>query len=515
MIRDSKWLIILLILLVPYTVFFSINQINQHKLSLNLVGFDMGQFNQCLYNVVRGRAPTTTIGIEGGEGASSLHIFRKHLYPIFLLLLPIYYLFPGYQVLLIVYVLSFAVSALFLYLISVKETDYPCAGFLLAISYLLCPIVWRSFYWGFRPLSLAIFFIFLAYYLLRSNKFILYYTLLALSLCCKENVAVFAFFLGIFIYLNKDIPRRKAIGIATMLVSLAYLLITITLLVPIFSEIGRYRSLDEIGSRLTIPQLVDFISLHRYRLLKIFAPLSFLPFISVGVILLIPGLLTYYFFNLTWNIWQNTPLVALVYLSAVMGLRRIKDRPRLLAAGMVILIGGIIYFAVEFVDDIKIYRLTPVDRMSLHLAEKYIPPDSSVLAQAMQVHRFSSRDEIYLLDFDRPRSPADFESFQSDYIFWGCRQAYSIQEFDEIRSMINFLKETERYKIIAAVAGDIILKRDLPADYDDSENQILGLAWLERTLQLYTDLYEKLAPTLPRNDTYRHFFNNLETMRRE
>ena len=118
----SKWLIILLIILVPYTVFFSINQINQHKLSLNLVGFDMGQFNQCLYNAVHGRSPTTTIGIEAGEGPRSLHLFRKHLYPIFLLLLPIYYIFPSYQVLLVIYVLFFAVSPLLLYLISVKET---------------------------------------------------------------------------------------------------------------------------------------------------------------------------------------------------------------------------------------------------------------------------------------------------------------------------------------------------------------------------------------------------------
>jgi uncharacterized membrane protein len=515
MIRGSKWLIILLIFLISYTVFFSVNQINQHKLSLNLVGFDMGQFNQCLYNVVHGRAPTTTIGIEGGEGASSLHLFRKHLYPIFLLILPIYYLFPGYQVLLIVYVLSFAASALLLYLISVKETEYPCAAFLLSISYLLCPIVWRSFYWGFRPLPLAITFIFLAYYLLRSNKIILYYTILILSIFCKENVAVFTFFLGIFIYLNKDIPRRKAIGIATMLVSLAYLLITITLLVPIFSEIGRYRSLDEIGSRLTIPQLVDFISLHRYRLLKIFAPLSFLPFISVGVILLIPGLLTYYFFNLTWNIWQNTLLVAMVYLSAIIGLRRIKDRPLIFSAAMVFLIGGIIYFAVEFISDIKIYRLRPVDRMRLHLADRYIPPDSSVLTQPMQVHHFSSRDEIYLLDFDRPRAVSDFEGLEAEYIFWGCLRAYTVQEFDEIRSMINFLKETGKYKIIAAEAGDIILKKGLPPDYDDSEDKVRALAWLNHTLQLYTDFYEKAAQHLPRTKDYQHFFNNLDALRRK
>jgi len=108
---------------------------------------------------------------------------------------------------LVIYVLSFAVSALILYLISVKETEYPCAAFLISISYLLCPIIWRSFYWGFRPLPLAITFIFLAYYSLRRSNVILYYTILALSLCCKENIAVFTFFLGIFIFLNKDIPQ--------------------------------------------------------------------------------------------------------------------------------------------------------------------------------------------------------------------------------------------------------------------------------------------------------------------
>ncbi|MEA1926803.1 MAG: DUF2079 domain-containing protein, partial [Candidatus Auribacterota bacterium] len=442
MIRNSKWLIVLILLLIPYTVFFSINQINQHKLSLNLVGFDLGQFNQCLYNTVRGRSPTTTIGIEGGEGPRSLHLFRKHLYPIFFILLPFYCIFPGYQVLLVIYVVFISASALLLYLISVKETGYPCGSFLLSLSYLLCPIIWRSFYWGFRPLPLAIAFIFLAYYFLKSNKNILYYTFLILSLFCKENVAVFTFFLGIFIFLDKNIPRRRVAGILTMLLSLGYLLITIGLLVPIFSEVGRYRSLEDIGSRLTISQVIDFIHLHRGRLIKIFAPLSFIPFISGGVILIIPGLLTYYLYNLTWNIWQNTLLVAMVYLSAVMGMRRIKERPVLLAVAMVIMIGGIIYFVVEFITDIKIYRLTPVDKMSIQLAEEYIPSDSSVLAQPMQVHRFSSRDEIYLLNFDRPRSVTDFEECNADYIFWGCRRAYTVQEFDEINSMINFLKET-------------------------------------------------------------------------
>ena len=153
--------------------------------------------------------------------------------------------------------------------------------------------------------------------------------------------------------------------------------------------------------------------------------------------------------------------------------------------------------------------------MSLQLAYRYIPPDSSVLAQPMQVHRFSSRDEVYILNYDRPRAVSDFEDLEAEYIFWGCRRAYTIQEFDEIRSMINFLKETGKYKIIAAEAGDIILKRGLPPDYNDSENKVRALAWLDRTLQLYINLYEKAAQHLPRTDHYRHFFNNLETMRRE
>lgn len=508
----SKWFILLLILLISYSIFFSVNQLNQHKLSLNLVGFDLGQFNQCLCNFIQGRSPTTTIGVEPGEGSGSLHLFRKHFYPIFFLLLPFYYLFPGYQVLLVLYVLSFAASAIILYLIALKETEYPCGSFLLAVSYLLCPIIWRSFYWGFRPLPLAISFIFLAYYSLRSNKNILYYTFLLFSLFCKENVAVFAFFLGIFIFYNKNISRRKMTGVITMLVSLGYLLLTIGILVPIFSEVGRFRSLDGVGSRLTIPQIVDFIYLHRYRLIKIFVPLCFLPFLGGGVVLIIPGLLTYYLFNLTWNIWQNTLLVAMVYLSAVLGLRKIKERPALLAVTMIILLGGILYFAVEFIGDIKIYRLTPPDRVSLVLAEKYIPPGSSVLTQPMQVHRFSSRDEAYILNFDRLRSVADFEGFGADYIFWGCRRAYTIQEFDEIRSMINFLKETVRYKVIAAEAGDIILKKDMPQDYDESENKVRAIAWLNHTLQLYIDLYEKVAQRLPRTEHFQHFFNNLERM---
>ena len=54
----------------------------------------------------------------------------------------------------------------------------------------------------------------------------------------------------------------------------------------------------------------------------------------------------------------------MVYLSAVMGLRRIKERPLLLAVAMVILTGGIIYFAVEFISDIKIYRLRQIGRAS-------------------------------------------------------------------------------------------------------------------------------------------------------
>ncbi len=109
----------------------------------------------------------------------------------------------------------------------------------------------------------------------------------------------------------------------------------------------------------------------------------------------------------------------------------------------------------------------------------------------------------------------DFEDLKADYIFWGCRRADSIQEFDEIRSMINFLKETEKYKIIAAEAGDIILKKDMPPEFDDRENKVRALAWLEHTLELYTALYEKAARVLPRTDHYEHFYKNLETMRRK
>jgi uncharacterized membrane protein len=515
---DKLWFMIFVIILLGYTAFFALNQINMQATFRNVGGHDVGQLNQFLWNMIHGRAPVTTIGLKSGfeDGSQRLSIFRNHLFIIHLLLVPIYYLFPSYNTLFIVYTLSFSTSAVILYLIARRETGENFFAFVLASSYILSPTIWRSFYCGFRPLPLAIPFLLLCYYFIKKHNVKVYFIFLFLALFCKENIAVFTFFLGAYIFVGKNIiPRNKLWGSVIMALSVLYFFTVANLIIPLFSETGDYRHLEGISVHKAGSYLRDFIVHNKgIGILKIAAPVAFMPFFSPVIILLVPGILTIFFFTFLWNVWQNSIFVSFVYLAAAIEAGAINRRSRgLLRVITIFMMVSTFYFNALPLKKLEVFNLSEGHGLVSDLKDRYIPAESSVLTQTQLIPPFSNRDEVNHLDFGRLLAPSDWEDLDADYLFIGCQRAYCEFELDEILALRDLLEMVRKYKVIAAEGGYLVLKNGMPADLDDREYRERGLQWLEQTLEQYLRSYRELADHYPDVARAKGYFRNLERIR--
>ncbi|MCL4363833.1 DUF2079 domain-containing protein [Patescibacteria group bacterium] len=327
--------IILWLLIISYTVFFSYLSIKRYR-TLNSHYYDLGIMNQTVYNTSQGHF------LEMTDQTLKKNISRLavHFDPILAAFAPFYKIYPGAETLLIGQTVIVALGALAVYLLAEKILKKEWLSLLFSVLYLLYFPVSRANLFDFHAVVLATtFFLFAIYFYLSKKKFLFFFFVL-LSLLTKEHVGLVVAFLGVYIFIFK---KDKKTGLTTFLLGMVFFIATVYFIIPYFRQQTHFalRYFQDFGDS---PTLVVF-NLVRYPLytiryffhpdvytylFRLFSPMFYSLFSPFTLLIALPEL-AINVFSLNSNMraiffHYNAIIVPFVFYSSILGYKFLDER---------------------------------------------------------------------------------------------------------------------------------------------------------------------------------------------
>lgn len=310
---------------------------------------DLGIYDQAVWNTLHGRPFRSTLE------EPYVSLLGDHFEPILLPITLTYLLWESPKMLLLIQATGLALGALPVYLLarhrlspspvttseakpSPPSTPVELASLGFALLYLLYPPVHSANVFEFHPSALAIPFLLYTLYFLRARRFGLYLLFLILTMSTKEVMPLTTLAVGVYALFAE---RRRVVGLATVVLSAAWFVLAIFVVIPHFSPEDQsqyfalfYGSLGDTAGEVALRLLTDpglvierltrpDSLLYMGRLLQ---PLAYLPLLGLPVLLLgAPALLLnvlsdFSFQHLSLNFFQYAAAIApFVIVAAVDG----------------------------------------------------------------------------------------------------------------------------------------------------------------------------------------------------
>ncbi len=427
--------------------------------------------------------------------------FTVHFTPIIFLYVPLYLIFDGPLFLLYLQVLFVGLSALFLYLIAKHVFKENLVPICIATVYLIFRHLLIGLMHDIHMEMLFPFFILGAYYFIAvARKPWLYFVFLLLALTIKEDIAVYVFFFGVFVFFK---CKEKKYGLLTSAISLAYFIVALKIAIPHFRAlagmsgdyiydhiIGRAgESLWQTAWRYVLHplNLISGVSLGVFleKLSDILSPLMWIPALSASGLLMIPplaaALITKNPQIYTFGIHYSATLLPFAFLSFIYGFKNFQTaclkrsrkeraaigegdagsralragrRRRFLKAAPAVALGLIVLVNLA---NSNIWRIANPSRYS-HLRDYHdvrqaidlIPVEASVAAQSALVPHIPKRRDIYMLPEtgEGPKS-AEYVLVHTGVNPWPYQKA-------ELLNFVARLRSDKSYAVLREI-GDLVL----------------------------------------------------------
>jgi len=425
----KKAVIIIFCIILAYIIFFSIFSIVRYEAFVPAT-FDLGNMEQAAWNTTRGDILRMTTYYP----AETRMFF--HIEPIFLVIAPFFSLWTNPKMLLIIQTIILAFGALPVFLIATEKLKSNLAGVLLAGAYLLNPALQQANISDFHPLVLAPTFILFAFYFLIKSSYKTSLVFFILAAFCREEIAIMVFLFGIYIFFFKNKKWGAAIG----LFGLAWAIIALAFLIPLFSPTGaplQYEKYSRFGD--TPIEIIKYIVTHPFSIFELYhglgqlnylffllIPLALTPLFSPA--LLLTGAFSFMvvflsdFAGLQAGLHQySAPLVAPIFIAGIFGLSRLAKRIKKWPSQTTITLVVIVIFLINL-QLMILHQWTPLSFTSKLLTDynapkivaakeaiKLIPDDASLVASWRLGPHVANRKNLYLID-----TPY---RFSADYIF--------------------------------------------------------------------------------------------------
>jgi uncharacterized membrane protein len=159
-------------------------------------GFDMGIFDQGVWLLSRFHAPFVTV--------MGRNLFGDHTSFILLLAVPLYWIWPHAQTLLVLQTCLLAAAAAPIYVLAWRRTASVALATGLAAAYLLNPALQNGNLEQFHPECFLVLSLSLAIYAAVESKPVLLGVMVAASLLVKEDTALLIVPLGVWVYFCRD-----------------------------------------------------------------------------------------------------------------------------------------------------------------------------------------------------------------------------------------------------------------------------------------------------------------------
>jgi uncharacterized membrane protein len=178
--RNAEIFVVCLVL--AYTVFFSVMTTLRY-LSLHASAYDLGIYNQSMYTAARsGRFFYYTADLPANPKGS---IFGAHFSPVFILILPVYALFPRVETMLAIQSFALALGAVPVFLVTRRLISIKVA-MLLSVLYLLSPLIQGVNWFDFHPEAFIPVGFLTAIYAMEAKKPWLYFVGILVSVSSLE-----------------------------------------------------------------------------------------------------------------------------------------------------------------------------------------------------------------------------------------------------------------------------------------------------------------------------------------
>ncbi len=331
--KISRGQMICLLAAALYVVLFLALQVRLYQ-GLHMGIRDLGLWNQGAHNVVREHSFAVTIDWNGP------HLFTAHFKPFFFLTLPFYLLSPASYSYLLFFLQALAggVGALAVFLIARDRLKSEWAAACFGLSYLLYPplqgALLNQYIFGFHSENLFPPLCLLALYFLWKDRPRWFAVFFLLSLMTQESYAVVWGCLALYLFLFQ--PQRRKLSAAIFLISAVWFLVSTRVLLPAFrqgSSPHYFPALNHVINIFRKPELYSllikpFIDYLLYLLIPVlFLPLAdpFLFAAAVPTLLVNLFALTVgYFLPTDRNSWHVSPLMPLLFLSAIWGVDNLR-----------------------------------------------------------------------------------------------------------------------------------------------------------------------------------------------
>jgi uncharacterized membrane protein len=190
-----------------YILRFSLLSVQVHD-GYGTPGYDMGIFDQGIWLLSRFHAPFVTV--------MGRNLFGDHTSFILLLAVPLYWVWPHAQALLVLQTCLLAAAAVPIYLLARRRTGSALIATALAAAYLLNPALQNGNLEQFHPEAFLVLSVSLAIYAAVESKPVLLGVAVAASLLVKEDTALLMIPLAIWVYFRRDKVWGLKIGIAAV-----------------------------------------------------------------------------------------------------------------------------------------------------------------------------------------------------------------------------------------------------------------------------------------------------------
>jgi uncharacterized membrane protein len=459
-----------------------------HIKRFNTGGFDVGVFDQAIWNSLHGRLFRVSIIPD------SPTLLGQRFSPILLVFVPLYGLWSSPLVLLAAQTLALAGAAFPIYWFAREHLGY---GLALAITlgYFLYPVVEHTNLYEFHEAPFITLFFSLATFFLLRHRYIEFLVCLGLALLCKEEVAFTLVLFGAYVFF---VQHRRLFGCVLAAFGFAWGIFVLQLLIPflrsgefgggyyyfehgLIGGTGRYgylgTNLGEIVTTvLTRPDIIlpqVLLPAKIEYMLHLLVPTALTTLLGIeiavlGLATLVPILLSA--LPLQYAIWTHyaAPLVPFVFFASVIGLERIRrwfsaraNKPALESALSVLVLSGSIATHYLYAPSPLALRfqnsryVVSARTWSGHQVVQDVPPQGVVLAQRELAPHLTQREWIY-------EYPYIADIRRADYLILD-----EIQPRSNIDAVWKVWTKAGFFEIVRAQDGFVLAKRCTPAHEAD------------------------------------------------
>ncbi|MDZ7333745.1 MAG: DUF2079 domain-containing protein [candidate division KSB1 bacterium] len=475
-------------MIIIYVIVFSYLSIYRYR-SYQTSAYDLGTMIQVIWNTSKGWFLQDSINM----GYPMSRFWMAHWEFIFILVAAIFKVFPHVYTILILQTIVVALGALPLYWIGKLITHDKSTAATFSFAYLMYPAIQNANLADVHGVTFAATFLLFAFYYLMKRDLKRFYLFAALSLMCREDLALLLIALAIYMIF---VMKEKKHGLIVATVSVVWFLIWFQRLkihailgLPAFDIMAGADTHWSHLKQLTHDPLYLFkFWAKKYNILYfiyIFAPVVFLSFLGWRVLLIatpifLINLISSYYYTHDVEHYYSVTVAPFVFISAIFGLQKLSDwfvdklghrfkersiRENVLsiAATLVLVIAIVLFFVKSNAMDYRQWNITPHHRVIDQIIAT-IPQEASVTAEHGLVPQVAMRHEIYVFNDNISKVDYILYDFYSPSVRLVTRSSFHVPYYwpdnDSIRAVIR----NPNYGIVRYEDGVCLWRRG--ADYN-------------------------------------------------